>query len=113
MSDTTPSRVVVRLPNWLGDAVMALPALAAVRQAFPEAHVALAGLASITPVFEEATPAAQQELITFQKSDEAAKLRAGQFDTAILLTNSFRTGRRAGPAFGRDGATPRVDADSC
>jgi heptosyltransferase-2 len=97
--DPTPSRIVVRLPNWLGDAVMALPALAAIRQAFPEAHLTLAGLPSITPVFEEATPARPQELIALQKPDEAARLRAGRFDTAILLTNSFRTAwtaRRAG-----------------
>lgn len=98
MSDA-PARVVVRLPNWLGDAVMALPALAAVRKAFPDAHLVLAGLPSITPIFEEPTAARPQGLITVQKADEAATLRAGGFGTAILLTNSFRTAwtaRRAG-----------------
>ncbi|HEU4369196.1 MAG TPA: glycosyltransferase family 9 protein [Methylomirabilota bacterium] len=35
--------VVVRLPNWLGDTVMAVPALAAVRTAWPEARVLAAG----------------------------------------------------------------------
>ena len=48
-----PSRLVVRLPNWLGDAVMAIPALVAVRDAFPQAHLALAGEPSVLPVFEE------------------------------------------------------------
>lgn len=99
MPDTAPARIVVRLPNWLGDAVMALPALAAVRQAFPAAHLALAGLPSITPIFEEATSARPQQVQTLQKADEAATLRAGGFDTALLLTNSFRTAwtaRRAG-----------------
>jgi heptosyltransferase II len=35
--------VAVRLPNWLGDTVMAVPALAAVRAAWPEARVLAAG----------------------------------------------------------------------
>ena len=35
--------ITVRLPNWLGDTVMAVPALAAVRAAWPEARVMAAG----------------------------------------------------------------------
>jgi len=35
--------VAVRLPNWLGDTVMAVPALAAARAAWPEARVLAAG----------------------------------------------------------------------
>jgi len=35
--------IAVRLPNWLGDTVMAVPALAAVRAAWPEARVLAAG----------------------------------------------------------------------
>jgi heptosyltransferase-2 len=35
--------VVLRLPNWLGDTVMAVPALAAVRAAWPDARVLAAG----------------------------------------------------------------------
>jgi lipopolysaccharide heptosyltransferase II len=35
--------VAVRLPNWLGDTVMAVPALAAIRAAWPEARVLAAG----------------------------------------------------------------------
>ena len=35
--------VAVRLPNWLGDTVMAVPVLAAVRAAWPEARVLAAG----------------------------------------------------------------------
>jgi lipopolysaccharide heptosyltransferase II len=36
-------RIAVRLPNWLGDTVMAVPALAAVRAAWPQARVLAAG----------------------------------------------------------------------
>ncbi len=35
------SRVVVRATNWLGDAVMSLPAIRAVRAVFPHAHIAV------------------------------------------------------------------------
>ena len=37
-----PSRIVLRAPNWLGDAVLALPAMAAVRRAFPRAELTVA-----------------------------------------------------------------------
>ena len=94
-----PRRLMVRLPNWLGDVMMALPALARVRQAFPDAFLALAASSSIAPVFEEHTPVRQQQLITVDKATEAASLREGAFDTILLLTNSFRSAwiaRRSG-----------------
>jgi heptosyltransferase-2 len=82
-----PTRLVVRLPNWLGDVVMAFPALAAIRHAYPGAHLALAGLPGVTPIFEETTAVRPQQLLAVQKADEAQTLRTGAFDTAILLTN--------------------------
>jgi len=38
-----PEAVIVRLPNWLGDTVMAVPALRALRAALPEARIGAAG----------------------------------------------------------------------
>ena len=38
-----PTRVIVRLPNWLGDTVMAVPALRALRAGWPEARILAAG----------------------------------------------------------------------
>src|SRR6266540_2276496 len=35
------SRVLVRATNWLGDAVMSLPAIRAIRGVFPHAHIAV------------------------------------------------------------------------
>lgn len=98
-ADGPRRRLLVRLPNWLGDVVMALPALAAVRQAFPDSVLTLAGLASVLPLFQEDTAVAPQELVTLTKDSEAATLRAGAFDTVLLLTNSFRSAwvaRRSG-----------------
>ena len=86
-----PARLVVRLPNWLGDAVMAIPSLVAVRAAFPESSLALAGLSSIAPIFEERNEVRPQEVVILDKSNETGKLSEGKYDAELLLTNSFRT----------------------
>jgi heptosyltransferase-2 len=99
--DLAGQRLVVRMPNWLGDVVMALPALAAVRAAYPDAFLAVAISPSLAPLFAEATAARPQQVIGVEKADEAARLRGDRFDAALLLTNSFRTAwaaRRAGIA---------------
>ena len=99
VADRAPRRLAVRMPNWLGDAVMALPAVGAVRAAFPDAHLAVAALPSIAPVFEEHTPARPQQIVAIDKRSEMQALRAGRFDAVLLLTNSFGTAwtaRRAG-----------------
>lgn len=94
-----PERIVVRVPNWLGDAVMALPALVGVRAAFPDAWLAVAAPPSIAPMFAETTGVGQQEVLTVERGDEANRLRDGRFDTILLLPNSFRsawTARQSG-----------------
>jgi heptosyltransferase-2 len=70
---------------------MAIPAMTAVRHAFPHSTVALAGPASIVPLFHEISPVAPDEIVTLEKATEPATLRAGRFDVALLLANSFRT----------------------
>jgi heptosyltransferase II len=93
------TRVLIRAPNWLGDAVMALPAMAAVRAAFPDRRLVVAGPTSIAPLFLEATSACADEVLTVEKASESSTLRAAAVDIAILLPNSFRVAwaaRRAG-----------------
>jgi heptosyltransferase-2 len=85
---------------------MALPALGAIRAAFPDARIAIAAETSVAPLFEEETALAQNEVISLGARDghgrtrsELVALRDGKFDTALLLPNSFRTAwtvRRAG-----------------
>jgi heptosyltransferase-2 len=99
VAERAPGRLVVRMPNWLGDAVMALPALAALRAAFPDTHLTIAALPSIAPMFAEHTPARPQQVLPIVNETERAALIDGKFDAALLLTNSFRTAwvaRRAG-----------------
>lgn len=94
---TTPGRIVILAPNWLGDVVMALPALAAIRRWHPGAHLAVAARASVAPLLSMA--AGIDELVTLPgrgawndadgRRDDIARLAAGRFDAAILLPNSF------------------------
>jgi heptosyltransferase II len=92
-------RVVVLTPNWLGDAVMALPAVGAVRHHHPAATLIVAARTSTAALFEMV--AAVDEVVTLVGgwSAEARALAAARADVAILLPNSFRsafTARRAG-----------------
>ena len=83
------SRLIVRVPNWLGDAVMALPALAAVRRAFHGRTLIVAASGAVAPLFSERTPAAPDELLTLDRDREVAQLREARADAVLLLTNSF------------------------
>ncbi len=105
MSDqlTNVQRLLVRAPNWLGDAVMALPALDAVRRAFAGRTIILAGLSSIAPIFQERTGAAPDEILSIDRANEAAQLKAARADAMLLLPNSFGSAWRAS----RSGAAER------
>lgn len=93
------ARIVILAPNWLGDAVMALPAIGDVRRNFPDAHLAIAARKSVAPVFTMVAGVDQvvtlpgrggwRALINWQ--DDARVLADGAFDTALLLPNSFST----------------------
>jgi heptosyltransferase-2 len=82
--------LIVRIPNWLGDAVMALPAMAAVRRA-TSGSLILAGPPSIVPLFEEETDAAPDGILPIEKDREVERLRARGAGTILLLPNSFRS----------------------
>ena len=85
-----PQRIVVRAPNWLGDAVMALPALAAVRR-HAAGTLIVAAREGLSALFQEDTEAAPDEIVTIDPSREAAQLRAIGADAILLLPNSFRS----------------------
>jgi heptosyltransferase-2 len=70
---------------------MALPAMAALRRAFPDATLAVAAIPGVAPLFHEDTPVAADGVLTIDPRHERAQLRQGQFDTAILFPNSFRS----------------------
>ena len=99
-------RILVRTPNWLGDIVMALPVLAAVRAHFPDDVLAAAVPGAFAPLLAAGPPV--DEVVPLRRAGrrgwralaaEAAALRNGRFDVAVLLPNSFGAAwvaRRAG-----------------
>jgi heptosyltransferase-2 len=93
ISRSSIARLVIRAPNWLGDAVMALPAMAAVRALSPSTFITVAAQPSIAPLFQEETIAGADAVLTIpEPTRESALLREGRFDAALLLPNSFRVG---------------------
>ena len=90
-------RILVRATNWVGDAVMSLPALNALRVRFPQAHIAIlarpwvADLYGREPFCNELIPydAPKGWAGPVAKWKIAAELRARRFDCALLLQNAF------------------------
>lgn len=99
MSD--PQKILVVQPSWVGDAVMATPTLRAVRQLYPNAHIAYLMKRYVKQIYA-GMPWADQ-LITYRTGktkakagkgqffELAARLRSANFDLAILLPNSFKS----------------------
>ncbi|HVM97449.1 MAG TPA: thioredoxin family protein, partial [Candidatus Acidoferrales bacterium] len=54
VSAQTAQRILVRSVNWLGDVVMTLPALHAIRRAYPNAHLAILARPELTSFFDGA-----------------------------------------------------------
>ena len=52
MEQEEPSSVIIRMPNWLGDLVMATPVIAAVRNRWPKAHICVMVDHSLAPLLE-------------------------------------------------------------
>jgi len=88
MNDTTaPARLLVRAPNWLGDAVLSLPAVRDVRRNFPGSRIEVLARPWVAPLY-----GAVSEVDAVRESRgvgaDAAAVR-GAFDAAVLLPNSF------------------------
>jgi lipopolysaccharide heptosyltransferase II len=89
--------ILVVAPNWLGDVVMALPAIADVRRHFAgatltiAARAPLAALAALVPGVDEtiALEGGRGARIVATLRRNARRLRAGRFDATLLLPNSF------------------------
>jgi lipopolysaccharide heptosyltransferase II len=88
-----PRRLLVRGVNWLGDAVMATPALMRLRERFPGMHLALLTPEKLRDLWLQHP--AVNETIAFAPDEGlfsvARKLRAGNFDLALVLPNSPRS----------------------
>ena len=89
------SKILVRGTNWLGDAVMTIPALQRLRGSFPDAHITLLAPPRAAEVFTGF--AAVDEIIVYRRKEQGKRafievlrqLRRERFDLALLFQNAF------------------------
>ena len=81
MPDAGPLLIVS--PNWLGDAVMALPAIADLKRHFAERPMSVAARASVSTLFTM-VPGVERVVTA-----DAAAIREAQPSVAVLFPNSF------------------------
>ncbi len=90
-----PRKILIRGVNWIGDAVLTIPAVHAVRKAFPHAHISLLVKPWVAEVFKENPHINEIILYDERYKGLAGKFRLGKalrqkaFDRAILLQNAF------------------------
>ena len=88
-----PRSILVRGVNWLGDAVMTTPALLRLRERFPDARITLLCPEKLSELWLHHP--AVDEIIFFAAGKgvlaTAQKLRAKEFDLAVVLPNSPRS----------------------
>lgn len=97
--DPAPQRILVKEVNWLGDVVMSLPALRAIRRAWPRAHLAVLIKQELASFFDGARWI--DELIPysvgrglsgfFDRRRIVGEIRSRRFDLGVLFPNSFES----------------------
>lgn len=130
-----PHRIIVKTVNWLGDLVMSGPALHAIHDTFPGAHLAVLVRHELASFFDGAMWV--NEVIPYRlrggllglrdQLSIVRRIRVGHFDLAVIFPNSFQSAlwmllagvqRRAGYEADRRGfmlshkVVPRADVES-
>ena len=92
-----PRNIIVRMPNWIGDLVMATPILSDLRRAYPDAHITAMCRSPICELLKEDPEI--NELFCFSKASGFGrrmerrniidKLRKGKYDLGVMLTHSL------------------------
>ncbi len=90
-------KILIRATNWVGDAIMALPALRVVRARFPDARIAILARPYVADIYRGQKIC--DELISYDPKGAhaglvgrerlAKELRKQKFDVALLLQNAF------------------------
>ena len=99
--------LVIFAPNWLGDLIMALPAITSLRLRYPDAHLTVAARGSVAPLLpmvdgvNAVLPLDPRRgwRAVMELAADAERVAEGRFDAAVLLPNSFHSAmlvKRAG-----------------
>jgi len=104
-------KILARAPNWVGDAILCIPALRAVRTRWPQAEISILAKRWVSAVYE-GQGLADQLLVLDEAADPLKSLGAARFDAAILFQNAFQAAWLAWRAgiperigYARDGRT--------
>jgi heptosyltransferase II len=95
--DLKPFRILIRSNNWLGDAVMSVPAVRAIKNGRPDAQVTIAAPEKIAPIWkivpevDAIVPLPSNRLLSVVR----LLRREPSFDAAILFPNSLRAAMEA------------------
>lgn len=83
--------ILVRAPNWLGDAVMCTPALSLLRERFPHARITVAARGGLADVFEANPDVDGRVSLPEGAPWRVARALRGDWSMAVLFTNSLRS----------------------
>ncbi|HEV2171152.1 MAG TPA: glycosyltransferase family 9 protein, partial [Candidatus Binatus sp.] len=94
-----PGRILVKEVNWLGDLVMSLPALRAIRRTYPRAHLAVLVKRELATFFDgprwidEVIPYSVGRGLSgfFDRRRIVGEIRSRRFDLGVLFPNSFES----------------------
>lgn len=98
-SSASPRRILVVLPNWVGDVVLATPVLAALRRRFEHERIGYLMRRPLAAIVagagwhdaEHYWPDARDWRGALALRRFSRQLRTEAYDTALLLTNAFRS----------------------
>ena len=88
-------KILIRGTNWIGDAILTLPAVASIRATYPQAHIAMLVKPWVADIYKLFS--AVDEMIIYENKFDtpvgvfrlARMLKEKNFDAAILLQNAI------------------------
>jgi len=88
-----PFRILVRASNWLGDAVMNVPAVRAIKNGRPDVHLSILTPANLAPLWKLIDEVDEVVALPTKSVTLAQRTlrRHGPFDVAVLFPNSLRS----------------------
>jgi heptosyltransferase-2 len=93
MNQLKPFRILIRSSNWLGDSIMSIPAVRAIKAGRPDAQVAVLTPENLSPIWKLVPEVDEIIQLTSKSLFHAVRQieRAKKFDIAILFPNSLRS----------------------
>src|SRR6266403_5588578 len=92
-----PFRILIRSSNWLGDSVISVPAVRAIKAGRPDAHITIAAPTKIAAIWKLVPEVNEIVSLPHRGLFATVRLLRGQprFDVAVLFPNSLRVALEA------------------